>query len=154
MNPFLQRFRCRHMGHRTRTVRRGAVSRGIVERRVHQHDVHALRCKAGRCEIFRAGGNIKHEGFGRNRIGDSVGPSEFRQPLIDLDQYQRDPGDTFGNRKARRTYAGAEVDGAIARASRRCGRQQHRIVTGAVAGFRLAQAQFATEKGVLGDVAH
>ena len=69
MNPAVQRLCRRDMGDRTRTVRRGAVPRGIVERRVHQHDIDAVGRKAGRCEIFGAGGHIKHDDFGRNRIG-------------------------------------------------------------------------------------
>ena len=58
---------------------------------------------------------------------------------IDLDQDQLDAGDTPGERKTRGTDTGAEIDHAIAGSCRRRRRQQHGVVAGAVAGFRLSQ---------------
>ena len=65
---------------------------------------------------------------------------------IDLDQHQIDPGDALGHRQAGGADAGAEIDHAIARTRRRRRRQQHGVMAGAVAGFRLPQPQLAAEK--------
>ena len=84
-------------------------------------------------------------------IRGGVAAREFRQGVVDLDQSDPDARYARRNGQSRGADAGAEIDDAVAR-SRLCRRrQQHGIMTGAVARFRLAQSQASFEKRVLGE---
>ena len=129
------------------------MPRRIVERRIHQHDIGAVGRQPGRGKGIGAGGHVKHDAIGRNRVGAGVAARKFGERRIDLDQHELDSGHAPGQRKAGGADTGAKINHAIARARRRRRGQQHGIVAGAVTRFRLPQAQLSAKKGVLGEIA-
>ena len=101
----------------------------------HQDHIDAVGSKAQAGKSIGRGFDIEHDHFGCNRIRGGIVARQSCQHLVDLDQDEIDAGRAPRHRKARGTDTGAEIGHAIPLAHRRCGREQHGVVTGAVAHF-------------------
>ena len=125
---------------------------GIVEGRVHQHRIDTVGQEPVRGKRLRIGGDVEHDGLGGDHVRGSIGPRELDQFRIDLDQAEPDPLDTPSQREPRRADAGAEIDHAVPSPHVRGRRKQDGVVSGAMAGSLLHQAQLPAEKAILRDI--
>ena len=153
VNPILKRCGRRHMRRRPRLIGREAMPCRIVERRIHQHHVDTVGRKANSYILVWRRRHIERDDVGSDRVQCHIAARKFGELGVDLHQQQLDRRHAPGKREAGGAGAGTEIHYTITR-SRRCRRrQQDGVVSGAMARFRLPQAQLSAEECILGGFA-